>query len=266
MNMQREINEEINIKEEAQKYFTKHYPLASPQEIDKQVEDWQNKISSGKALVSFFRERVGAIGNKRILDVGFGSGGIAIAFNRAGAEMYGVDVDPELQDIAERNIAANNAKAEFKIYNGVDLPFSDNYFDYVTSFSVLEHVSFPDKLLNEVLRVLKPKGRILLTLPNKYYPKETHTLTYFVSYMPRRLTDLYLKILKRSPLKHDNLHFYSYFDVLKMLKKTNYRYELLYKNLDKISSFKKLLILILKRVSIHYTAFLKQLIFIIEKE
>lgn len=257
---------EINIKEEAKKYFTKHYPLASEKEIEKQVEDWLNKISSGKSLVNFFIERVGHVDNKKVLDVGFGSGGIAIAFNRAGAVVFGVDIDQELKNIAERNIAANNALAELKIYNGTELPYSDNSFDYLTCFSVLEHVSFPEKLLNEMLRVLKPGGRILLSLPNKYYPKETHTLAYFVSYMPRKMANAYLKLLKRSPLEYDNLHFYSYFGILKMLKKTNYAHELVYKDLDKTFGIKKFLILILKKLNIHYTALLKQLIFVVEKK
>lgn len=255
----------MDIKEEAERYFTKHYPRASRKEIEKQVEDWQNKIIYSEALVKFFLERVGPIENKKILDVGFGSGGVAIAFNRAGAIISGVDVDPELKSIAERNSAVNNAKIDFKIYNGTELPFSDGYFDYVISFSVLEHVSFPDKLLNEILRVLKPNGRFLLTLPNKYYPRETHTLAYFVSYMPKKLANVYLKLLKRSSLEDDNLHFYSYFDILKMLKKTNYKYELVYKDLTGMRGLKKRLILLLKKLNIHYTAFLKQLIFIIEK-
>lgn len=258
--------QETEIKEEAIKYFTKHYPLASKKEIDKQVEDWVNKVSTSKSLVKFFIERVGNVQGKKILDVGFGSGGVAIAFNQAGAEVFGVDVDPELKEVAERNLFQNNAKANLKIYNGTEFPFEDNYFDYVTSSSVLEHVSFPEKVLDEMLRVLKPNGRVLLTLPNRYYPKETHTLAYFVSYMPRFMARIYLKLLKRSPLEHDNLHFYSYFDVVRMLKKTNYKYELVYKDLKGVSGLKKFIISILKKFNIHYTIFLKQLMFIIEKK
>ena len=155
------MTEELNIKEEAQKYFTKHYPRASKKEIDKQIEDWQNKVVSSKSLVNFFLERVGPVVNKKILDVGFGSGGVAIAFNQAGAIVSGVDVNPELKVIAERNVTLNSATADFRIYNGTEFPCDDNYFDYIVCFSVLEHVSFPEKLLNEMLRVLKPGGRFL---------------------------------------------------------------------------------------------------------
>ena len=256
----------IKIEEEARGYFTKHYPKASQKEIEKQIEDWQNKISSSAKLVEFFTERVGRVKDKKILDVGFGSGGVGIAFAKAGAIVSGVDVDRELKKIAEQNSATNNTKLDLRTYNGSDLPFGDNFFDYVTSSSVLEHVSYPEKLLNEMLRVLKNHGRIFLSLPNKYAPLETHTLAYFVSYMPRGMANLYLRFLHRSPLEDDNLHFYSYFDILRMLKKANYKYELIYKNPEEMTGTKKTIALILKKLNIHYTVFLRQLIFIIEKK
>lgn len=260
------MSEELNIKEEAIRYFTKHYPLASREEIDKQVNDWQNKSVTSKSLVEFFKNRVGKVENKKILDVGFGNGGVAVAFNLAGGIVSGIDIDHELKAIADRNVSQNQAKADLRVYNGIVFPFDNDYFDYITSFSVLEHVTCPEKVLNEMLRVLRPGGRILLTLPNKYYPKETHNLVYFVSYMPRGLANIYLKLLKRSPLEHDNLHFYSYFNIIRMLRKTDHKYEIVYKDLSNVSFLKKFIIFIFKKLNIHYTIFLKQLIFIIEKK
>ncbi len=260
------MKENTKIKDEALKYFTKHYPCASKREIDKQVLDWQNKtVSSGK-LVDFFVKRVGDVKGKKILDVGFGSGGVSVAFARSGGVVSGVDVDQELKDVAERLAKESNLNIDFKIYNGVDLPFPADYFDFIVCSSVLEHVSFPEKVLNDMLRVLKPGGRMLLSLPNKYAPKETHTLAYFVSYMPRKIADQYLKILRRSPLEHDNLHFYSYFDVMRMLKESDYKHEVLHKSLKEMAGAKRLVASALKKISIHYTVFLRQLIFIIEKK
>jgi len=260
------MNQKINIKQIAQEYFTKYYPSASKIEIKKQVEDWENKINAGKSLVNFFIDRVGPIQNKKILDIGFGSGGVAIAFQHAGANMFGVDINTELKNIAEHQASANDLNIDFKIYDGVKLPFSDDNFDYIICASVLEHMSLPQQSLNEMLRVLKSGGRIFLSLPNKYYPKETHTLAYGVSYLPHQLANWYLKLLRRSPLEHDNLHFYSYFNVINMLKKSDYKYKLIYKNFNQISGFKKIIILALKKLNIHYTIFLKQLIFVIEKK
>lgn len=259
------MQENENIEAEAKKFFISHYPNASQSELEKQFADWKNKIETGEGLVKFFSQRIGPVKDKKILDVGFGSGLISISFAKAGAIMSGVDVEPDLLGVAGRNAGAYNLDINFKIYNGRTLPFSDNYFDFVICSSVLEHTSFPEETIKEIFRVLRPGGRIFLSVPNKYYPKETHTLAYFVSYLPRRLANLYLKILKRSPLEHDNLHFYSYFDIIKMLNQSKHSYSLLYKDLNQMSGLKKLIILTLKKLNIHYTIFLKQLIFIIEK-
>jgi ubiquinone/menaquinone biosynthesis C-methylase UbiE len=264
--MNQELKTGIRIEEEALNFYKKHHPLASQAELDKEIKDWQKKVSSSKGLVSFFNERVGDVKGKTILDVGFGSGGIAAAFSLAGAIVSGIDVEPDLKPIADKNVESHGAKADLQIYNGTEFPFPDNSFDYVICSAVLEHVSFPEVVLKEIFRVLKPKGRVWLALPNKYWPKETHTLVYFVSYMPRKMADMYLKILKRSPLEDDNLHFYSYFDVLKMVNKTCFKYNLIYKDAGEIKGFKKFVVSLLKKLGIHYTVFLKQLMFVIEKE
>lgn len=260
------MNQDIEIEKEALMFYKKHHPRASQAELDKEIKDWQKKISTSRAFVEFYTERVGDVRDKKVLDVGFGSGGVATAFNLAGATVYGVDVEPDLKSIAEKNLTVNKAVAFLEIYNGTELPFADDYFDYIVCTSVLEHVSFPEKILNEMFRVLKKGGRIWLALPNKYWPKETHTLAYFVSYMPHSLANAYLKFLKRSPLEDDNLHFYGYFDVMKMLKKTNYKYELLYKDVAEMTGIKKFVAKTLKKFNIHYTVLLKQLMFVFEKK
>jgi SAM-dependent methyltransferase len=50
-------------------------------------------------------------------------------------------------------------------YNGTEIPFSDNSFDSIICFEVLEHVFNPDEFLKEAFRVLKPGGNALFTVP-----------------------------------------------------------------------------------------------------
>jgi ubiquinone/menaquinone biosynthesis C-methylase UbiE len=46
------------------------------------------------------------------------------------------------------------------------LPFEDNSFDYVTMLAVLEHIEHDIDILKEVKRVLKPQGKLILTVPS----------------------------------------------------------------------------------------------------
>ncbi len=50
-------------------------------------------------------------------------------------------------------------------YNGKDFPLSDNSFDVVLCSQVLEHCFTPDSLLDEISRVLRPGGYLILTIP-----------------------------------------------------------------------------------------------------
>jgi len=57
---------------------------------------------------------------------------------------------------------------------GEQLPFSNGCFDLVLSHEVLEHVQDDRKSIQEIIRTLKPGGRLVLFVPNRGYPFETH--------------------------------------------------------------------------------------------
>jgi SAM-dependent methyltransferase len=66
-------------------------------------------------------------------------------------------------EIDDRDLGAHVAPDH--LYNGTTLPFDNATFDNVVSFQVLEHVFDPDQFASEAFRVLKPNGRLLLTVP-----------------------------------------------------------------------------------------------------
>jgi SAM-dependent methyltransferase len=54
------------------------------------------------------------------------------------------------------------------------IPYPSNAFDTILSHEVLEHVQDDVKAVHEMVRVLKPGGRIVIFAPNRWYPFETH--------------------------------------------------------------------------------------------
>ena len=95
-----------------------------------------------------------------ILDVGCGVGQVVLALAAMGMEARGVDV-------AEESIAiARSAGADCRLFDGKNLPFENASVDSVGAFNVLEHVEHPVQLLDEMLRVLKPVGRMVASSPN----------------------------------------------------------------------------------------------------
>jgi len=83
--------------------------------------------------------------------------------------------DVEAFDIeADRVIEAQVETPHALIAAAEALPYRDNLFDTILSHEVLEHVLDDRKSIQEMVRVLKPGGRVIIFVPNRWYPFETH--------------------------------------------------------------------------------------------
>jgi ubiquinone/menaquinone biosynthesis C-methylase UbiE len=98
----------------------------------------------------------GVAPGERVLDVGTGSGLVAVAAAAAGADVVGADITPELLDAARRT----GAPVEWVLADAQRLPFEDGEFDVV--LSCLGAMFAPDHRVaaGELLRVCRPGGRL----------------------------------------------------------------------------------------------------------
>ena len=96
----------------------------------------------------------------RILDIGCGDG-VLLGLIGCG-HLYGVDLDKASLDYAATRIRAKLVKADAR-----NLPFKAGFFDWVIATEIIEHLPQPAIMLEEVCRVLKTGGRVILTTPVK---------------------------------------------------------------------------------------------------
>lgn len=101
-----------------------------------------------------------------MLDVGGGPGYFADSFSRAGATYYSIDVDSDLVD--------DSGRRRRVVGSGLQLPFRASSFDVVYSSNVLEHVSDPWLVAEEMLRVVKPGGLAFISYTVWYGPWGGH--------------------------------------------------------------------------------------------
>lgn len=134
----------------------------------------------------------------RLLELGVGTGGLCVAFARAGYAVAGVEPLAAGVDAA-RLRAKRYPGAEIRVEKGVAeaLPFPDASFDLVVSTSVIEHV--PDQLAGarECLRVLVPGGVVVHKMPNYAFPREGHYRIWWPPRASRRVGRLYLRAIGR---------------------------------------------------------------------
>lgn len=113
---------------------------------------------------SFFHGKV-------CLDAGCGShgGGIYNLFSLGAEKVYGLDVDSTFVEPVKKVLEDGgfNGKYQLDIGSVLELPYPDNFFDYVQCHGVLHHTADAKKGLREMHRVTKPHGIIYITIMGK---------------------------------------------------------------------------------------------------
>jgi ubiquinone/menaquinone biosynthesis C-methylase UbiE len=105
-----------------------------------------------------------------LLEVGCGRGEFAWYLVRTFPELVvtAVDFSETAIEFARQNQDTSAVAPRFLVGNAMALPFDDQSFDWVVSCECLEHVEDPQKMTNELHRVLKPGGRFCLTTENYF--------------------------------------------------------------------------------------------------
>ena len=112
----------------------------------------------------------------RLLDVGCGTGVVALTAAQVGAKVSGSDLTPELITRAKENAQISNLNIDFQVADVEDLPYQDNEFDFVLSQFGHMFAPSPEVAVKEMLRVLKPGGVIAFST----WPPELLTGRLFV--------------------------------------------------------------------------------------
>lgn len=98
---------------------------------------------------------------EKVLDVGCGSGASLLEAQALGAQAYGVEADPNVDQLA--------SALGLRIHQGNigDKPFPELAFDLIILNQVIEHIPEPDKAMMQVAERLAPGGRVVMVFPNR---------------------------------------------------------------------------------------------------
>lgn len=122
--------------------------------------------------------RAGLMTGMRFLDVAAGSGALSIPAARLGAQVLATDQSPVMLDLLETRARDEGLDIETRVMDGHALELDDNSFDVAGSqFGVM---LFPDmpKGISEMVRVIKPGGRVLMNVYGD--PHEIEFFGFFV--------------------------------------------------------------------------------------
>ncbi len=139
------------------------------------------------------RDGAGACLHGRVFEAGCGIGSYLVRLQKEAGQAVGLDIE------LERLRQAQQGADQVVCGAGESLPFPDGAFDLVLSHEVIEHVQDDRAAVGEIVRTLRPGGRLVLFCPNRGYPFETHGVYWrgvyhfgnipLVNYLPRPWRD-----------------------------------------------------------------------------
>jgi len=132
---------------------SKKYDLSPGHGIhtEKEKEAWKNLLTLA----------VGS-GKQRILDVGTGTGAMAMVLAEMGHDVTGIDLSEGMLNRAKEKEKQTSLSVEFKIGDAEILSFADNTFDVVINRHLLWTLPHPEKAIKEWNRVLKSGGKVVI--------------------------------------------------------------------------------------------------------
>jgi ubiquinone/menaquinone biosynthesis C-methylase UbiE len=122
------------------------------------------------------------------LDIGAGRGYNTQAFAMHFNEALGIDIKLHPHSILKGSKIINLA-----VGDGLNLPLKNSTFDVISLFSIVEHVTSCEVLLQETFRVLKPGGIAIIQFPNNLFPFEIHSVLPLINYIPRSIKNTIFK-------------------------------------------------------------------------
>ena len=148
-------------------------------------------IARRHLITSLLAQSYSRDGSLQILDIGCGTGAMLDELAPFGS-VVGADFSPEaLQFCVTRGVTSPLARADVR-----RLPFADASFDVVTAMDIVEHIDDDKAASCEIFRVLKPGGRLFVTVPAfpSLWSEHDEALHHYRRYTVPRLKDLFQRV------------------------------------------------------------------------
>ncbi len=143
--------------------------LNSKQGYDLYANFYDKRLAFLDSFEQFqFIPNLGDLKNKKVLDVGAGTGRLSLRLAEKGADVTALDVSPEILKILKKK----NSQIKTIVATAESLPFPDNSFNIITGTFLIVHLKELKYFFQEAHRVLKPNGILAITNINQKSPPE----------------------------------------------------------------------------------------------
>lgn len=110
---------------------------------------------------------LGDVRGKLVLDLGCGSGEEVIPLLFRGAGVIGIDISPELNEIAKKRLEMHGLHADVRVGSAYETQLPDSSVDVIFCMSLIHHLDI-NRVRDEMLRILRPNGTLILKEPIRF--------------------------------------------------------------------------------------------------
>ena len=187
-----------NYEENMKTFIVKNY-FRNETEINEQdLEDHiKQRINLARSKILPWVLKTIDLKNKKLLEVGSGTGSSSIAFSEQGAIVTGIDVDATSIEVAKYRSNLLNQKIEYINLSGIEIKQIENNYDVILYYACLEHMTIRERIdsLQQAYSKLNKSGfLIIVEAPNRLWIEDTHTSELpFFQWLPDDLAYLYSK-------------------------------------------------------------------------
>lgn len=167
------------------KYYSKFVP---------KIFDTYSRNKIGKQVVGILKEYINETKNLTCLDIGCSNGVVSNLLSQKFKSVTGIDIDQEAIKYAQEKY--NKENLNFEIMDAQNMKFKNDQFDIVILNQIYEFVADPQKMINEIYRVLKKDGICLVGARNKLAIIEGQSGLPLVHMLPNYLGQKIAALLK----------------------------------------------------------------------
>ncbi len=161
------------------------------------VQDHLQRVDFAQRFHLPLAQEFVSLRGSRVLDLGCGTAGTAVAFDLAGCRAVGLDLSYRKLALGAIRAAENGAAPLLIQADARALPFRGEAFDLCVCDVVIEHVRDYPALLAGMHRALRPAGIAIVSVPHRLAFREAHTGLLFASWLPHRWAGAYAALRRR---------------------------------------------------------------------
>jgi 2-polyprenyl-3-methyl-5-hydroxy-6-metoxy-1,4-benzoquinol methylase len=181
--------------------------------------DAEARIKKAKKTLAVLFDYLEKTSDLRLLDIGSSTGIMTNEYSKYFGDVIGIDLDLKAVDFANSKFKNNNLKFINSPIEEVN--FENSTFDIITCSHIYEHVPSDKVLIDKIYSLLKPGGICYFAAGNRYQIIEAHYRLPFLSYFPKNIANIYIKLFTKEKEYYENLKSY------RNLKKLVIKYEII---------------------------------------